>query len=170
VNHIFTAKAGISSCPFFDVAKIHNSLEGKNLCNILNRSTTNKVQSQNSVKMEVINQTAKRTDTQLLLLTHLSQLLTYVTGFGGLIVPLIIWLTQKDKVEGMDEHGKAIVNFQISMYLLIIISIPAIFLLGLGILTLILVGIISFILPIVNAIKASKGEDPSYFMTIRFIS
>ncbi len=120
--------------------------------------------------MEVINQTAKRTDTQLLLLTHLSQLLTYVTGFGGLIVPLIIWLTQKDKVEGMDEHGKAIVNFQISMYLLIIISIPAIFLLGLGILTLILVGIISFILPIVNAIKASKGEDPSYFMTIRFIS
>lgn len=120
--------------------------------------------------MEVINHTAKRTDTNLLVITHLSQLLTYITGFGGLIVPLIIWLTKKDEIEGMDLHGKAIVNFQLSMWLWAIISIPAILLLGLGILMLILVGIVSFILPIVNAIKASQGEAPSYFMTIRFFS
>jgi uncharacterized Tic20 family protein len=120
--------------------------------------------------MEVINHTAKRTDTNLLVITHLSQLLTYITGFGGLIVPLIIWLTKKDEIEGMDVHGKAIVNFQLSMWLWAIISIPAILLLGLGILMLILVGIVSFILPIVNAIKASQGEEPSYFMTIRFFS
>lgn len=120
--------------------------------------------------MEVINQSEKRVDSQLLTLTHLAQLLTYLTGVGGLIVPLIIWITQKDKVIGMDEHGKAIVNFQLSIILYTIISIPAILLLGLGILMLILVGILGFVLPIINAIKASNGEPPSYFGSIRFIS
>lgn len=119
--------------------------------------------------MEVINHTAKRTDTQLLVITHLSQLLTYVTGFGGLIVPLILWLTQKEQVIGMNEHGKAIVNFQLTVLLISILSIPAILLFGLGILSLIFIGIVAFILPIVNAVKASNGEAPSHFCTIRFI-
>tara|TARA_R110002124_G_C8974716_1_gene515952 strand:+ start:112914 stop:113273 length:360 start_codon:yes stop_codon:yes gene_type:complete len=119
--------------------------------------------------MEVINPTKKRTDNQLLVITHLSQLLTYITGFGGLIVPLVIWASSKDRVEGLDEHGRSIINFQISLLLYAIISIPAILLLGLGILMLIFVCAMGFILPIVNAIKASNGEPPSYFGTIRFI-
>ena len=121
--------------------------------------------------MEIINQNrALETNNQLLVLTHLSQLLTYVTGFGGLIVPLVIWLTSKNTVAGMDEHGKSIVNFQLSMLLFTILSIPAILLLGLGILSLIFIGIMAFVLPIINAVKASNGESPSYFMTIRFRS
>lgn len=117
-----------------------------------------------------MNHTSKRTDTQLLVITHLSQLLNHFTGFGGLIAPLIIWLTQRDRIEGMDEQGKAIINFQLTVLLGIFISIPAILLFGLGILSLIFLGIISFVLPIVNAIKVSKGESPSYFMTLKFIS
>ena len=119
--------------------------------------------------MEILNHTVKTVDKPLLTLTHLSQLLSYVTGCGGLIVPLVIWLTQKDKVEGMDEHGKSIVNFQITLLLLAVISVPGILLFGLGILGLIYVGIIGFIMPIVNAVRASNGESPSYFSTIRFI-
>ena len=140
------------------------------VCNIFSNFYTNKMNHQNQSKMEVINQKAVRRDNTLLAVTHLTQLLSYVTGFGSLIVPLIIWLSSKDRVEGMNEHGKAIINFQISLILYIIISIPAILLLGLGILGLIGVGIIGFILPIVNAVKAANGESPSYFMTIRFIS
>ena len=120
--------------------------------------------------MEVINQSRLRSDKQLLVITHLSQLLTYITGFGGLVVPLVIWLTQRDKIQEMDVHGKAIVNFQLTILLLSILSIPAILLLGLGILALIFIGIVAFVLPIVNAIKVNNGEAPSYFMTIRFIS
>ena len=119
--------------------------------------------------MEIINQTELRKDNQLLVITHLSQLLTYITGFGGLIVPLIIWFTQRDKVQDMNVHGKAIINFQLTILVLSILSIPAILLLGLGILALIFIGIVAFVLPIVNAIKVSNGEAPSYFMTIRFI-
>ena len=56
----------------------------------------------------------------LLAATHLSQLLDFVTGLGGLIVPLVIWLTQKDKVIDMDENGRAIINFRISMIIYLI--------------------------------------------------
>ena len=119
--------------------------------------------------MELVSSNTLRKDNTLLAITHLSQILHYVTGFGGFIVPLIIWAVSKNNVEGMNEHGKSIINFQLSMLLYIIISIPAILLLGLGILGLIGVGIIGFILPIVNAVKASNGEPPSYFLTIRFV-
>ena len=117
-----------------------------------------------------VNSNALEMNNPLLVLTHLSQLLTYVTGVGGLIVPLVIWLVSKDKIVGMDEHGKSIINFQLSMLLFIALSIPAILLFGLGILSLIFFGSIAFVLPVVNAVKASNGESPSYFMTIKFVA
>lgn len=103
-----------------------------------------------------------RTDNQLLVITHLSQLLDYITGFGGFIVPLVLWLSNKDRVLNMDEHGKSIINFQISLFIYCIISIPLIFLFGLGIITLIGIAILGFVMPIINAIKASNGESPYY--------
>lgn len=120
--------------------------------------------------MEIISQNTKRVDRPLLAITHLSQLLSYIIGFGGLITPLIIWAVSRNNVDGMDEHGKAVINWQLSLLLYAFLSIPAILLFGLGILTLILIAIIGFILPIVNAVRASNGESPSYFMTIPFIS
>lgn len=121
--------------------------------------------------MEIINNgTAVREDKQLLVLTHLSQLLDYLTGFGGFIVPLILWIVNKDRVIHMDTHGKSILNFQISLFLYCLISIPAIFLFGLGILMLFALVILACILPIINAIKANNGEDPNYYISIPFIT
>ena len=121
--------------------------------------------------MEVVNQqVAMREDRQLLVIAHLSQYLDFVTGFGGLIVPLILWLSNKESVLGMDAHGKSIINFQLSLILYVIIGIPSILLLGLGILVLIFAGILSLVIPAVNAVRASNGEAPTYFGTIRFIS
>ncbi|PTX41502.1 hypothetical protein C8P64_3302 [Christiangramia gaetbulicola] len=110
-----------------------------------------------------------REDKQMLVMTHLSQLLDLVTGVGGFIVPLILWLTQKDKVAGMDMHGKMILNFQISLFIYSIICIPLIILFGLGILLLIIIGLIALILPIINALKVSNGEMPYYPLTIEFL-
>ncbi|GGG51166.1 DUF4870 domain-containing protein [Bizionia arctica] len=111
-----------------------------------------------------------RKDNQLIVITHLSQLLTFITGFGGLIVPLILWSTQKDKVFEMDQQGKQIINFQLSMLIYAIICVPAILLLGLGIVGLIVIGFISLIFPIINAIKANNGESPTYPLSFNFIS
>ena len=119
--------------------------------------------------MNYSNTTTMREDKQLLMLTHLSQLLDLVTGIGGFIVPLVIWLTQKDKVLGMDAHGKMVLNFQISIFIYSIVSVPLIALFGLGIFLLIGIGIISIVFPIINAIKVSNGEIPAYPLTIEII-
>lgn len=111
-----------------------------------------------------------REDKQLLVLTHLSQLATLALGFGSLLIPLIIWITQKDKVIGMDEEGKKILNFQISLIIYFIICIPLIFLLGLGLLGLLIIGLISVILPIINAIKVSNGEITNYPFSLNLIN
>lgn len=108
-------------------------------------------------------------DKQLLVLTHLSQLLDFVTGIGGFIVPLVLWLTKKDEIKGMDFHGKAILNFRISMFIYLLICIPLILLLGLGIIGFIVIGILCLIFPIINAIKTSNNEEPSYPFSIKFI-
>ncbi|WP_341216635.1 DUF4870 domain-containing protein [uncultured Wocania sp.] len=111
-----------------------------------------------------------RQDNQLLVITHLSQLITIITGFGSLILPLVLWLTQKEKVYQMDAHGKNIINFQLSLIVYAIICIPLILLFGLGLLGFIVLGIISIVFPIINAIKASNGETPTYPLSLNFIS
>jgi uncharacterized Tic20 family protein len=127
--------------------------------------------NQKSVIMEIIQQTPHvREDKTLLVLTHLSQLLHYVVGFGGLIVPLIIWAANKERVQELDENGKQILNFQISLIVYALLSIPAILLLGLGLITLLGVAILGFVLPIVNAVRVNRGEKPNYYISIKFLS
>ncbi|MEQ8419055.1 MAG: DUF4870 domain-containing protein [Arenibacter algicola] len=111
----------------------------------------------------------KAENRQLLVWTHLSQLLDIVTGFGGFIVPLVLWLTQKGTIMNMDENGKSIINFQISMFLYILICIPLILLLGIGILGIIVIAVLCFVFPIINAIKVSNGEKPHYPLSIKFV-
>ena len=95
---------------------------------------------------------------QLLVFTHLSQLLDFVTGIGGFIVPLLLWLVKKDEVFDMDRHGKAILNFRISMFLYLLICIPFVLLFGLGLLGFIVVGLFYIIFPIINAVRASNNQ------------
>ena len=75
-----------------------------------------------------------KTNKQLLVLTHLSQLLDLFTLVGGFLVPLVIWLTNKDKVYQMDEHGKSIINFRISMLIYLALCVPLVLFFGLGLL------------------------------------
>ena len=95
---------------------------------------------------------------QLLVFTHLSQLLDFVTGIGGFIVPLLLWLVKKDEVFDMDRHGKAILNFRISMFLYLLICIPFVLLFGLGLLGFIAIGLFYIIFPIINAVRASNNQ------------
>lgn len=106
---------------------------------------------------------------QLLVITHLSQLLDLVTLVGGFLVPLFIWQTNKNKVHTMDEHGKSIINFRLSMLIYMAICIPLILFFGLGLLGFVVIGIFYFIFPIINAIKASNGERPNYPFSLKII-
>ncbi|MCK0124636.1 DUF4870 domain-containing protein [Gelidibacter sp. F2691] len=111
-----------------------------------------------------------REDRQLLVITHLSQLVTLATGFGSLILPLIIWITQKEKVYEMDAHGKQIINFQLSLVIYCIICVPLILFCGIGLIGFLVLGLFSIVFPILNAIKASNGELPKYPLSFNFMS
>ena len=110
-----------------------------------------------------------REDNQLLMITHLTQLLNFITGFGGLIAPLLLWAFNKEKIHRMDAQGREIVNFQISLFIYSIVSIPLILLIGLGFILLILICIVGIVYPILNAVKATRGEHTSYPFTIKFL-
>jgi uncharacterized Tic20 family protein len=59
---------------------------------------------------------------------HLSTFSRFVIPFGNFIGPIILWISNKEKSEFVDAHGKQAINFQISIliYAIIIgtISIP----------------------------------------------
>lgn len=109
-----------------------------------------------------------REDNQLIVITHLMQLLTLFTGFGGLVVPLILWLTQRDKVFDMENHGRAIVNFQLSLIVYGIICIPLFFLI-VGVFGIIIVGVLGLVFPIINAVNASNRRAVFYPLSIPFL-
>jgi len=110
-----------------------------------------------------------RRNNQLLVVTHLSQLLDLVTLIGGFLVPFILWIMNKNEISDMDEHGRSIINFRLSMIIYTIVCIPLILFFGLGLLGFLVIGVFYFIFPIINAVKASNGEQPNYPFSMRIV-
>ena len=108
-------------------------------------------------------------DKQLLMLTHLSQLLDLATGFGGILVPIIIWVVKKDEIFDMDEQGKGIINFRISMLIYAFVCIPLVFVLGVGILGIIAIVICTILFPIVNTLRVRNNQEPNYPFSFQFL-
>lgn len=107
-------------------------------------------------------------DRQMLMIMHLSQLLNLITGFGGIIVPIILWQMKKDEIQDMDVQGKEVVNFQISLFIYAIAgSIMLLILVGFIILPVVLV--ISIVFPIIYGLKAKDGKPIKYPLTIPVI-
>jgi uncharacterized protein len=132
-------------------------------------------------------------------LIHISAFAGYVFPFGSVLLPLILWHVKKDRNENLDRHGREAVNFNLSYYLytfiLGITLIPFTFgaffrnfrhfsdfdhfdfdlnfgnLFGfVGFSSLISVLVIAkFILIVVAAIKASRGEFYKYPLVINFL-
>ena len=66
---------------------------------------------------------------------HLSTFSRFIIPFGNFIGPLLLWVTNKEKSEFIDAHGKQAINFQISLLLYtMIIGLVSIPLLAFGIL------------------------------------
>ena len=99
---------------------------------------------------------------------HLSAFAGYFFPFGGIIGPLICWISRKDESEWVNLNGKASLNFQISMLLYTVLLIPLCFIL-VGIPLLIALGILEVVCVIVASIRAAKGEVFKYPISIPFI-
>jgi uncharacterized Tic20 family protein len=69
---------------------------------------------------------SKQEDRGQLLLLNLSGLSLILNPFLGLIIPLAIWVSKRDKVVNADENGKQLLNFQISWLLILSFLIIAV--------------------------------------------
>nr|WP_297306545.1 helix-turn-helix domain-containing protein [uncultured Flavobacterium sp.] len=123
----------------------------------------------------------KTQDNSFVIWLHLSVLLGFVLPLGNIILPLILWLTNKNRIDNVDKQGKNILNFQI---LYSVISFLLVFFGAFGkiihletplsfeslLLSVVFLYIFNFIYPIINAIRISKGTLKNFYPTIiRFI-
>jgi len=102
------------------------------------------------------------------MLCHLSAFAGFFFPFGGVIGPLICWLTRRDESSWVNLNGKASLNFQLSMLLYIVLAIPLCFII-IGIPIVMLLGILKVVCVIIASVKAPKGELFRYPLVIPFI-
>jgi uncharacterized protein len=92
-------------------------------------------------------------------LTHLSGLAGYVIPFGGVLVPIIIWIVKKDSPV-VSTIAKQAILLNLVVFLVIagtLILLLTIILIPLLVLMWVILGLAAIALPIVGAIKANDG-------------
>lgn len=100
-----------------------------------------------------------------LLLMHLSQFASWIVPFIGIVIPILMWTSNKDNNAEVDRHGKNILNFNIS-YAIYSLALTIIII---GIPLLIVLFVIYVVVLVMAAIKANNGEYWEYPLTIKFI-
>lgn len=124
----------------------------------------------------------KHSDNTYLIYFQLSVLAGLVIPVGNIIVPLILWMNQKDKIKDLKEIGTNLLNFQIFWTFLVFITlITGAFLkithTNIGIINVKYIFylwgfyyLINIILPILFALKIKKGKIENFYPTvIKFI-
>lgn len=105
---------------------------------------------------------------QMGMFLHLSQLANVILFPIGIILPIVLWQTQKEKIPALDAHGKMVTNWMISVTIYMIVSIILMFVL-IGFVLIFVVGAVGIIFPIIGGIKANNGELWEYPLTIKFL-
>jgi uncharacterized Tic20 family protein len=63
------------------------------------------------------------------MILHLSVFAGYAVPIAGLAAPIIIWQVKKDEMPELDDHGRTVANFLISMAIYTVVSVLLCFLL-----------------------------------------
>lgn len=99
---------------------------------------------------------------------HLASLSGFFFPFGGIIGPLVCWLSKRDESVWVYVNGRNSLNFQISMLLYMVLAFPLIFII-IGIPIMAALATLKIICVIIASIRASRGESFRYPLVIPFI-
>ena len=102
------------------------------------------------------------------MLCHLSAFAGFFFPLGGIIGPLLCWLTRKDESEWININGRNSLNFQLSMLLYMVLAIPLIFII-IGIPIIAILATLKVVCIIIASVKAPKGELFRYPLSIPFV-
>jgi uncharacterized Tic20 family protein len=103
-------------------------------------------------------------DRTLALMTHLSGLAGYIVPLGGIIVPIVIWVTKSEN-KTIAAIAKQAIFLNVAVFICVLASLAlalTVILIPVTIIACIGLGLVALILPIVGAVKASDGEYYSY--------
>ena len=100
---------------------------------------------------------------------HLAALFGYfIPLVGNILGPFLVWISKRDQSEFIDQQGKEALNFQITVSIAVVIA-SALILVVIGIFLLPIIAIADFILIIIAAASAYKGESFRYPFCLRFV-
>jgi uncharacterized Tic20 family protein len=95
-------------------------------------------------------------------------MLCHLLGIIGFFAPLVIWLIEKDKHRFVREHGRAAMNYQVSLMIYYFAS-GALCIVFIGFVLLPVLTILHIVFSIIGAVKASKGKPWRYPIAIPFL-
>jgi hypothetical protein len=97
--------------------------------------------------------------------SHLGVLLAWIP-MATVLVPLIVWMVHRDKDAFVEGHGRAALNFQLTM----LFGFLAGYLLGtIGVFVLIAVGAVNLLFSILAAIAALQGNEYRYPFSLELV-
>lgn len=111
-------------------------------------------------------------DSSVAVLMHLLTFVGLVFPLGNIIAVLILWLVKRGTSEYLDEVGKEVLNFNISVIFWAILLTLLTFTVVGAIVTIplfIILALIFIICPIIGAVKSSNEQMYSYPATIRLL-
>jgi uncharacterized protein len=103
------------------------------------------------------------------MIAHLSALAGIVVGGLIFLGPLIVYLVKKDEHPFIAEQSREALNFNLSVFIYVIVS-AILIVLVIGLLLLPAVAIAWLVLTIIASVRASNGESYRYPLTIRIVS
>ncbi|MCB4436478.1 DUF4870 domain-containing protein [Alteromonas sp. McT4-15] len=98
---------------------------------------------------------------------HLSQLTSFIIPGLGLILPIVLWIANKDQDEAINQHGRVTANWLLSLLVYSVICMVLAFIL-IGFIGFAILGLLNLIFAIVAAMKANNGELWPYPLSIQF--
>lgn len=102
---------------------------------------------------------------------HLGSLAGYILPLGNILLPLILWLVNKDKMPFVNDQGKESVNFQISITIYVLASLLiGIVTCGIGLLLMFVPVVFALVMAIIASLEANKGVAYRYPLCIRIIN
>jgi uncharacterized Tic20 family protein len=99
---------------------------------------------------------------------HLSAFAGYFFPFGGIIGPMVCWISRKQESAWVDINGKASLNFQLSMLMYVVLAIPLCFII-IGFPIIFFLIVLKLVCIVVASIRSARGEVFKYPLSIPFI-
>jgi len=109
------------------------------------------------------------------MLCHLSALAGFLIPFGNILGPLLVWQIKKNEIPSVELHGKAALNFQITVTIAacvggVLALVLSFFCVGWLLFPLvILIGLAGLIFGVIAGLKANNGEPYTYPYSFEFV-